>query len=86
MRRGFFILLAGGAVFGCASTERLIEVPVIIEVPIYETVPVPDVLLRACKVDLSALKSNQDLEAVLGAAILELNRCTADKVAIGELE
>lgn len=71
---------------GCASTERLIEVPVITEVVRYETVPVPEVLLIACKVDLSALNSNQDLERTLGEAIVELRRCTDDKESIRNLE
>jgi len=71
---------------GCASTDRLIEVPVITEVVRYEMVPVPEVLLRACTVDLSALKSNQDLERTLGEAIVELQRCTDDKESIRNLE
>lgn len=82
MRYACLLLLSLG---GCAAEPRLIEVPVVTTVTVYETVPVPEVLLRACKVDLSALESNQDLERTLGNAILELRQCTEDKEAIREL-
>ena len=71
---------------GCGTTTEIIKDPVLVTETIYETMPVPETLLRACTVDLSALKSNKDLESTLAAAILELQRCTEDKVAISELE
>ncbi len=80
------LMLLPGLLAGCASVPEVITVATPVEIVRTETVPVPQVLLRACEVDLSALKSNQDLESALGAAILELQRCTDDKVAISELE
>ena len=79
-------LLLSALLTGCGTTTQIIKDPVLVTETIYETVPVPETLLRACKVDLSALKSNKDLESTLAAAILELQRCTEDKVAISELD
>ncbi len=78
--------IAWGVVTGCASTPEVLTVPVPVEITVYETVPVPAALLRACKVPDLDLKTNQDLESALGAAILELIRCTQDKNAIRDLE
>lgn len=71
---------------GCAADPQIIEVPVIQEVVRVETVPVPAGLLDPCTVELTELETNQDLERALAAALLELERCTRDKRAIGELE
>jgi len=71
---------------GCSSAPRIVEVPVTVEVVRYETIPVPAVLLQPCTLPSLDIKTNQDLESSLGAAILELQRCTEDKVAISELE
>ncbi len=80
------VALVGFFIAGCSSTPTLIEVPVLVEVTVYETVPVPEALLQPCRVSLDQLETNQDLERALGEAILELRQCTADKVAISELE
>lgn len=80
------LLISGFFILGCSSVPAIIEIPVITEVKVYVTVPVPATLLEPCTVDLSELNNNQDLERTLGAAILELRQCTADKVAISELE
>lgn len=66
---------------GCAR-PTIVHEPIEVEVVRYETVPVPEVLLKACKVTLGALNSNSDLETALAAALLELKACTADKEAI----
>ena len=78
--------IAWGVVTGCASTPEVLTVPVPVEITVYETVPVPAALLRACKVPALDLKTNQDLEFALADAILELQKCTADKKAIEDLE
>ncbi len=71
---------------GCSSTPEIIRETVPVEITVYETVPVPAVLLYPCELPDLDLKTNQDLESTLGAAILELLRCTEDKTTISELE
>ena len=71
---------------GCATKPITITEVETIEVPIYETVPVPEALLKACKVDLSALESNQDLERAVVEAVLCNEQHNADKAAIRDLE
>lgn len=68
---------------GCVKTVTVRE-PVEVPVTVYETIPVPEVLLEPCSVELE-LKTNADLERALAAALLELKRCTADKEAIRSL-
>lgn len=81
-----FVAAAALVAAGCATKTETIYETRRVEVPVYETVPVPETLLEACKVDLSALESNSDLERVLAEAIVELRRCTEDKDAIRALE
>lgn len=80
------LLIAGSlAAAGCVRPVVVTE-PVEVEIVRYETVPVPEALLKACKVSLGTLNSNQDLELALAAALIELKRCTADKEQIRGLE
>ena len=72
--------------FGCAAEPTVVYEQVPVEVVKYETVPVPDLLLKACKVTLGALKSNSDLETALADALVELKRCTDDKEQIRALK
>lgn len=74
------------ALAGCSSPPRVVEAPTTVEVVRYETIPVPAVLLQPCALPSLDLKTNQDLESALAAAILELQRCTQDKQAIKDLE
>jgi hypothetical protein len=73
-------------VSGCAKEPLIVRAPIEVPITVYETVPVPEALLRACKVTLGAFKSNQDLELALAEALIELRRCTQDKEAIRGLE
>jgi hypothetical protein len=77
--------LAAVSLTACAR-PTLVHDPVEVQVVRYEPVPVPEALLKACKVTLGALNSNQDLEAALADALIELKNCTADKEAIRALE
>lgn len=70
---------------GCVRTVTIRE-PVEVPVTVYETVPVPEVLLTPCQISLTPLVINADLERALAAALLELERCSQDKEAIRELE
>jgi hypothetical protein len=63
----------------------IIREPVEVEIVRYETVPVPEALLAPCLITPLALETNADLEAALAEALIELNRCTADKDAIRSL-
>jgi hypothetical protein len=73
-------------VFGCAKDPIVVREPIEVPITVYETVPVPTILLRPCSVDTSELWTNQDLEQALAAALIELQSCTDDKEAIGRLE
>lgn len=79
------VLVTSMLLVGCARAP-IVHEPVEVEVVRYEAIPVPEVLLKACKVTLDALNSNQDLELALAAALIELQRCTADKEAIREIQ
>jgi hypothetical protein len=75
----------GFGLSGCAKPLVVTE-PIEVQIVRYEPVPVPEVLLTPCRVTLSDLNTNQDLELALADALLELRRCSADKDAIRELE
>ena len=79
------ILVTSMLLAGCAR-PTLVHDPIEVQIVRYEPVPVPEALLQPCAVLLDGLETNQDLEAALAEALLELERCTDDKAAIRDLE
>lgn len=85
MRRTWLFAVLCAALTACAR-PTVVRVPVEVPVTVYETVAIPEVLLKACKVALPALNSNSDLESALAAHILALRQCDQDKDALRELK
>lgn len=73
---------------GCATPPVTVHDVIEIEVPVIETVPVPESLLTPCTVSLPVHEAwtNADIEHALAEALVELRRCTEDKEAIRNLE
>ncbi len=86
MRGTNILLMIAILVSGCSTTTEIIKDPVLVTETIYETVAVPATLLEPCVAPVLDINTNKDLESALAAAIIELQRCTEDKVAISELE
>ncbi len=87
MRGTSILLILAGLVSGCGTvTTKVATVATPVEIIRTVTVPVPATLLEPCVVPELDIETNRDLESALAAAILELQRCTQDKIAISELE
>lgn len=84
MLRGVLCLSLMVSLSGCGkSTPAVIRIPV--TKTVIEKVKTPDELLRECaRPSLADLETNEDLERILGEALVSLDTCSEDKRKIRE--